>query len=133
MLVTIEKVLLLKQIPQFKTVSNLALSDLMAVSVELTVKKGEELIRAGEPNKYMYFLLSGSLTEEGDKVKTTIEAKAVVGLNSVFLITAAKKRVVTKEKCTLLRVEREQLYRMMALHPSLATTILNELSSMIHS
>ena len=30
MLITIEKVLVLKQIPLFKTVSNMALSDLMA-------------------------------------------------------------------------------------------------------
>ncbi|MBQ3695355.1 MAG: cyclic nucleotide-binding domain-containing protein [Alphaproteobacteria bacterium] len=131
MLVTIEKVLLLKQIPVFKTVSNMALSDLMAVSEEKTIKKGERLIVKDQQNRYVYFLLSGSLEESEKNNKKNITAHAVVGLESVFLMAQAGKDVVAQQESIVLVVERGKLYRMMALHPSLAGVILNELSLMI--
>lgn len=132
MLVTIEKVLLLKQMPMFKTVSNMALSDLMAVSEEQTLKKGERLITDDTQNKNVYFVLSGSVLQESKNEKKTIEAHAVVGLDTVFWVAPAGKTVTIKQDSVVLKVERDKLYRMMALHPSLAMAILHELSEKIH-
>ncbi len=132
MLVTIEKVLSLKQMPFLKTVSNMALSDLMAVSEEQTIKKGTELIAEGEQNKNAYFLLSGTLEEKNKDEKNIIQACSCVGLDSVFWVAPAGKTVVAKQESIVLKTERDKLYRMMALHPSLAMAILQELSSMIH-
>lgn len=132
MLITIEKVLSLKQMSLFKTVSNMALSDLMAVSEEQTIKKGTELILENEQNRDVYFLLSGTLEEKRKDSKKTISAHACVGLESVFWIAPAGKTVIAKQESVVLKTERDKLYRMMALHPSLAMTILNELSAMIH-
>ena len=132
MLVTIEKVLLLKQMPLFKTVSNMALSDLMAVSEEQTIKKGERLIEAGMQNKVVYFILSGRVSEERATEKKTLEGHSVVGLDSVFWIAPTEKDVTVKQDSVVLKVEKDKLYRMMALHPSLAMAILHELSEKIH-
>ena len=132
MFITIEKVLLLKQIPLFKTVSNMALSDLMAVSEEKTLKKGERLINEKEQNRTVYFLLSGSLKiTQGDQTKV-ISNRGAIGLDSVFWIAQAGQTVTTEQKSVVLKTEHDKLYRMMALHPSLATAILHELSAMIH-
>lgn len=131
MSVTIEKVLSLKQMPLFKTVSNMALSDLMAVSEEQTIKKGTELILDSKQNRDVYFLLSGVLEEKNKSDKKNISACACVGLDSVFLVGPAGKTVVAKQESIVLKTERDKLYRMMALHPSLAMAILHELSAMI--
>lgn len=132
MLITIEKVLSLKQIPLFRTVSNMALSDLIAVSEEQTVKKETELISANQQNRQVYFLLSGVLEEKDKDEKKNISACGCVGLNSVFLAAPAGKTVVAKQKSIVLKTDRDKLYRMMALHPSLAMAILHELSSLSH-
>ena len=131
MLVTIEKVLSLKQLPLFKTVSNMALSDLMAVSEEKTIKKAELLISATEQNHNVYFLLSGSVEVSYANHKETISAPAFIGLESVFLQASAGKDITIKQTSVVLQTQYDKLYRMMALHPSLATAILHELSAMI--
>ena len=133
MLVTIEKVLLLKQMPAFKTVSNMALSDLMAVSEEQTIKKGEVLVESGKQNRNVYFLLSGSLEMQALEKKTVITAQTIVGLDSVFWSFPAVSSLIVKQKSVILKTERDKLYRMMALHPSLAMALLNELSNLVHS
>ena len=132
MLVTIEKVLSLKQMPLFKIVSNMALSDLMAVSEEQTVKKGTELISEAEQNREVYFLLSGSVEEKSKDEKKVFSAGSCIGLDSVFWVAPAGKNVVAKQTSVVLKTEQDKLYRMMALHPSLAMAILHELSTMIH-
>lgn len=129
MLVTIEKVLELKQMTQFKSVSNLALSDLMAVSEESVLKKGEVIIQAEEANHYLYFLLDGVLEEENEKgEKKIIQAQSVVGLDTVFFMAQAGKTVRVKQNAVVLKVEHDKIYRMMALHPSLFSALLHELS-----
>ena len=129
MLITIEKVLVLKQIPLFKTVSNMALSDLMAVSEEQTLKKEMVLVEGTKQNRVVYFILSGSAKSEDGKSFNDHEA---VGLDSVFWVSPAGATIKTAEDCVVLKVARDKLYRMMALHPSLATAILHELSRLIH-
>ena len=130
MLITIEKVLVLKQMPLFKTVSYMALSDLMAVSEEKTLKKNTVLIDGTKQNRFVYFILSGGAATE-DGTQSFYEHEAV-GLDSVFWVSMAGKTIKTTETCVVLKVGRDKLYRMMALHPSLATAILHELSNQIH-
>lgn len=132
MLITIEKVLLLKQMSLFKTVSNMALSDLLAVSEEQTLKKGTFLIKENEPNKILYFVLSGSIEVMKNGKKERISDKTVIGLDSVFWIAPAGETVCVKQESVVLKVMKDKLYKMMALHPSLANAILNELSDLIH-
>ena len=64
--------------------------------------------------------------------KELINAKAIIGLDSVFWIAAVPEQVVVVQKAVVLKVPQDKLYRMMALHPSLATAILNGLSELIH-
>ena len=132
MLVTIEKVLLLKQIPLFKTVSNMALSDLMSVAEEQTFRAGEILIPKGVKNNAAYFLLSGAVNVCEGENKKSVSAKTVLGLDSVFWIAPTLEQVVVAQKSVILKVSQERLYRMMALHPSLAAAILHGLSVLGH-
>ena len=132
MLITIEKVIFLKQMSLFKNVSNLALSDLMAVSEEQTLPKGEKLISAKKQNKDVYFILSGSVDIEKNETHKTLSDQIVIGLDSAFWQAPTQENVYVKQQISALKVDRDKLYRMMALHPSLAMAILNELSILIH-
>ena len=132
MLITIEKVLFLKQMPVFKNVSNMALSDLMAVSEEQTLSKGEKLIVFNKQNKNVYFILSGTIDVEKKGNHKEISEQVAVGLDSVFLQAPAEENICVKQQITALKVDCDKLYRMMALHPSLAMAILNELSILAH-
>lgn len=132
MLVTIEKVLLLKQMAPFKSVSNMALSDLMAVSEEQTLKPGTCLIEPTEPNRKIYFLLSGAVEVCRQDKKENVSSKAVLGLASAFWTGSADEQVVVTQKSVVLVVAHDNLYRVMALHPSLAFAVLNELSALAH-
>lgn len=132
MLITIEKVLLLKQMAPFKNVSNMALSDLMAVSEEQIYKPGTTLIQTDIPNKAVYFLLSGAVEVAHKDEKKKVQAKAILGLQSAFWIGNADVQVTVVQKSVILAVTHDQLYRVMALHPSLAFAILNDLSSCAH-
>ncbi len=133
MSITIEKVLMLKQMPLFKAVSNLALSDLIAISEEQTLKKGEVLIEAEEQNKDLYCILSGVVEREKNQKTEILSAQSIVGLNTVFWIANADENVTVKQEAVVLKIGKEKLYRMMALHPSLAVAVLHELSALSHA
>ncbi len=132
MLVTIEKVLVLKQLALFKNVSNMALSDLISLSEEMSVKKGTSLISKDTQNKTVFFILSGALKCQRQGTSELISAPQVVGLDSAFLIGSPSEDIITTSQTIMLKITSEKLYRMMALHPSLAKAILNELSEQIH-
>ena len=130
--ITIEKVLLLKQFSLFKEVSNVALSDLIALSEECHFPVGEVLIQAGEPNSYAYFIIAGQVTSTSTDNTTQISNKQVIGLDSVFWNASVTTTFKATQEVFALKVHQDKLYRMMSLHPSLAMAILNELSTFIH-
>jgi len=110
----------------------MALSDLMAVAEEQTLKSGVVLIQADQPNKNLHFLLSGTVIVRKNKIQEEIAAKAVLGLESVFWMEFANEHVEVVQKAVVLSVAQDKLYRVMALHPSLAFAVLNELSRAAH-
>ena len=116
----------------FKTVSNMALADLMAVSEEQTLKPGTVLIHEDQANTFLYFLLSGAVLYRKGKNQQEVLAKSVVGLESVFWSESAGAHVEVTQKAVALVVPQDRLYRVMALHPSLAFAVLNELSGFAH-
>jgi len=134
MLVTIEKVLVLKQIALFKNVSNMALSDLISLSEEMSVKKGIALIEKDRQNKSVFFVLSGTLKcqYQGNPSVMNLSAPQVVGLESAFFVGMPEEDITTITSANILKISSEKLYRMMALHPSLAKAVLHELSEQIH-
>ena len=133
MLITIEKVLALKQMPFFKNVSNMALSDLMSVSEEETIKKGTILIDEHEQNHTIYFVLMGSALAVSSRTeeKKFFSSQQMIGLDTAFLHASAGITVKADSQMFVLKVSAEKLYRMMSLHPSLGMAILHELSEEI--
>ncbi len=129
MAITYEKVLVLKNIPFFVEASELALSDLIAVCEERTVGAGETIIAPGDENRFLFMILSGQIhVLDGDELITELGARQVFGETTVMNPAIIPYRVTAQTQTTFLRVSGEQLYRMIALHPTLAKGFIGELS-----
>ena len=129
-MITYEKVLVLKNIPFFAEASELALSDLIAVCEERTVKADEVILEAGTENKHLFMILSGTVHILGtdDHLIAEVGARQVFGETTVLSPAILPYRVQAQTQTTFLKVSGDQLYRMMALHPSLAFGFIGELS-----
>ena len=129
-MITYEKVLVLKNIPFFADASELALSDLIAACDEHTVKAGETIVEMGTENKFLFMVLAGTLHVLNDKKEllSEIGPRQVFGDTTVMSPAVLPYQVVAQTQTTFLRIGGDQLYRMLALHPSLAKGFIGELS-----
>ena len=129
-MITYEKVLVLKNIPFFSDASELALSDLISVCDEHTVKADEVILEIGTENKYLFMILSGNVHIIGSDrhLITEVGARQVFGETTVLSPAVLPYRIMAQTQTTFLKVSGDQLYRMMALHPSLAFGFIGELS-----
>ena len=129
-MITFEKVLVLKNIPFFSDASELALSDLISVCEEQTVKAGEVIAELGKENRYLYMILSGNvhILDSNSELIAEYGARQVFGDTTVMSPAILPYQITAQTQTTFLRVSGEQLYRMMALHPTLAFGFIGELS-----
>ena len=129
-MITYEKVLVLKNIPFFAEASELALSDLISVCEEHTVKTGDVIVHEGEENKYLFMILLGNVhvIDQDGTLITEVGARQVFGETTVMSPAVLPYRVVAQIQTTFLRISGDQLYHMIALHPSLAQGFIGELS-----
>ena len=128
-MITYEKVLILKNVTLFEKASELALSDLISVAEEQMLKSGEILLKKGEENRYLYVVLLGTLEMlHNKKVIQEFGSRQLIGETTVFSPAVLEGEIKAKEKTFVLKIDAEQLYRVMALHPTLAYSFLEELS-----
>ena len=101
MAITFEKVLVLKNIPFFAEASELALSDLIAVCEEHTVKAGETIIAPGEENRFLFMILSGQVhMSDGDDLVAELGARQVFGETTVMSPAIIPYRVSAQTQTT---------------------------------
>ena len=128
-MITYEKVLVLKNVALFEKASELALSDLISVAEEEMLKTGETLLEPDQENRFLYVVLSGLLEMlENKTVLQEFGPRQIIGETTVFSPAPLPGIVKAKKKTILLRISANQLYRVMALHPTLAFSFLEELS-----
>ena len=84
----------------------------------------------GHENKYLYMILSGTVhvLDSDDKLIAEVGARQVFGETTVMSPAILPYRISAQTQTTFLKISGEQLYRMMALHPSLAFGFIGELS-----
>lgn len=129
MVMTFEKVLILKNIPIFEQATEAALADLIAVGEEKTYKAGDVIMDNKTSNKYLYIILSGAVrVMDGEEVVHELGARQFFGETTVLSPAILPFENVAHEKTTVLKISGDRLYQMMALHPSLAKGFMGELS-----
>ncbi len=130
MRLTLEKVLVLKNIAAFAEASESALSDLIYASEEVAYPAGHEIVAKGSRNHYLYILLYGRVAvKDGETVLSEAETHQVFGELTALDPASVDVSVVAEEETIALRISSENLYEIMTLHPSIAKGIIKVLVS----
>ncbi len=95
---------------------------LMPFARRLTPRRGEVIIRKGDPSDSLYLVLEGSLYVE--EAKTELGAGTVVG--EIGVLSGTRKRTATvtaKTDCVLARVSADDFQQVYFTHPSVGLSL----------
>ena len=128
MRLSLEKVLVLKNIPAFADVSESALSDFIYASEEVAFAKGKDILKKGDVNKYLYILLAGMVRlTDGETILSEVSVQEMFGEITALNPSSIDVTVTALEETLALRISSENLYEMMALHPNITKGIIKML------
>ncbi len=115
MLLTIEKVLILKSVPIFSSVPEAQLVDLATIVESVEFEAGEIIMNKGDLGTSMYIVADGKVRIfEGEKELGVLGNRAVFGDLAALDPEPRAASVQAMEDCTVLRLEGESLYELMA-------------------
>lgn len=128
MLLTLEKILILKTVPLFKDIPEPALADFISSAEELAAVEGSDLLNVNDEWSDMYVVLQGRLRVHKDG-KTLKELGNTSVLGVLYALDPAVSGVAVSvlEDTTLFRVPSETLYQLMSEHKSLEKAIIGSL------
>jgi|WetSurSiteA1Bulk_404760.scaffolds.fasta_scaffold05283_3 CRP-like cAMP-binding protein len=127
MLKTIEKALLLQELGILQFASADHLMQLAEAGREEVFRKGESIVRVGEPSRTLYLLLIGRAAKEGTGGGAT--EKADVNLCACLSGAAQSFNCVCLEDCTVLAMDTSDLLDLLAGEPELSLALLKYFAS----
>ena len=132
MLLTLEKVLVLKNVPLFAGIPEAALSDIVAAADETAAMIGADIVKAGEPWNDMYIILQGQvrLHRNGQTVKE-LNALDVFGELAALDQAPADVTATAVEDSSFFKISGTALYRLMNEHKALERNIIQDLCGRI--
>ena len=132
MQLTLEKILVLKNVPLFKDLPEPALADFIASAEELAAVAGSDLLRSGDEWSDMYVVLQGRIRIHKDGVTLKEFAnQSVFGVIYALDGTISDVNVSVLEDTTLFRISSETLYQLMSEHTSVEKCIIASLCAQI--
>ena len=115
MLLTIEKVLILKSVKVFSSVPEAQIVDLATISETVEYDAGELIVSQGDLGSSMYIVANGKVrVYEGDKELGILGSRAVFGELAALDPEPRAASVEAVEDGTLLRLDGESLYDLMS-------------------
>ena len=115
MLLTIEKVLILKSVPILASVPENQLVDLAMIAETIEFAAGENIMIQGDLGTSMYVVAEGRVRIfDGDQVLGHHGSRAAFGELAALDPEPRAASVAAVEDCTLLRIDGESLYDLMS-------------------
>ena len=115
MLLTIEKVLILKSVKIFSSVPEAQLADLATIAESVEYSAGDTILKQGELGTSMYIVANGKVRiTEGNKELGVLGSRTVFGELAALDPEPRAASVEAVEDCTLLRLDGESLYELMS-------------------
>jgi len=132
-LTTIEKMMLIRQVPIFSELTADDLEELATVVEERRIEPGKDVFREGDPGDAVYLIVKGSVcvfTGGGDRperVLSELGTGACIGEMAVLDASPRSATVRALERTRTLRVPGEGFKRVMAERPEMSQAIVAEL------
>ncbi|MFH2219445.1 MAG: cyclic nucleotide-binding domain-containing protein [Pseudomonadota bacterium] len=128
MLLTIEKVIILKSVSIFSETPEDILADIASTIEELTLQPGDAVFEKGDPGQEMYIIVSGEMrVHDGDKTIASLRTRDVFG-ELAALDPEPRMATVTAEKEThLFKLRHDVIFELMTEHVDVAKGIIRVL------
>jgi CRP/FNR family transcriptional regulator, cyclic AMP receptor protein len=128
MLLTIEKVLILKSVGVFSDISERGLVDAATVLEELRAEPGQVIFEKGDTGNSLYIIVEGTVrVHDGEKTIATLGPGEVFGELAALDPEPRMASVTVTEPALLLRMGHAELDELMAEHPEVAIGIIRVL------
>lgn len=125
MLLTIEKVLILKRVSIFADLPEEELTRLAAIGKEVEVGAGEQIITKGDTGSDLYVVASGQVrVHDGARTIATLDEGAVFGELAVLDPEPRSASVTATDESLLFRIGQAPLYELMSDRPGVAHNII---------
>jgi HEAT repeat protein/ATP/ADP translocase len=132
MLLTIEKVMILKTVSIFSRTSENVLAEVASILEEKVVDNGEKIIHRGDIGNCLYIIVNGKVrVHEGETTFAMLGEKEMFGEMALLDTEPRSASVTAEEKTYLLRLEQEAFYELMADRPEIAKGIIRELTQRV--
>lgn len=129
MLLTIEKVLILKTVGIFKDIPDHILAEVALLVKEETIAQGETLFSEGDPGTSMYIIVDGKLRVQTDRTVIAERGdREFIGEMALFDDAPRSATVVATAETHVLRLDQGAFNELMANHTDMAMGIIRVLT-----
>jgi len=128
MLLTIEKVLILKSVSLFAETPEEILADIASILEELTLQPGESVFEKGDIGQEMYIIVDGRMRiHDGEKTIAFLRSRDVFGEMAALDPEARSATVTAVEETHLFKLGHHVLYELMTEHVDVVRGIIRVL------
>lgn len=128
MLLTLEKVLILKSVSIFKKIPEETLAEVAMSLKYVQADKGKTIFTKGELGRSMYIIIDGKVSvHDGERQITTLGQREIFGELAALNPEPRMFSVTALEDSHLFRLEYETLHELISDHVDLATGIIQVL------
>jgi len=128
-LITIEKILFLRNVPLFAGMLPRELSHLAGIAEEVVYSDGEQIILQGEHGSSMFLIVEGGVRIHTETVDLAVLGeKDYFGEMSILDGEPRSASATANTDCMLLRIDQENFHRILANHFDVALTIIHTLT-----
>ncbi len=132
MLMTIEKVIILKTVKIFSDIPDDALAELSYRVKEIEAKAGDEIITEGEIGTSMYIVVNGKLrVHKGGAEIAVLDEREVFGELAALDPEPRTASITAVQDSLLFEIDEEPLYELMTEHIEVAQAIIHVLCDRI--
>lgn len=125
MLLTIEKVLILKSVSIFSEIPEESLVSVASVLELRELKPGEDIVKQGEIGTSMYIIANGKVSVRvGDREVATLGEREIFGELAALDSEPRSATVTALEDTTVFRLGQEAIYELMGEHTDLTRGII---------
>lgn len=128
-MITIEKILFLRNVPLFAGMPPEALSQLAGIAEEIVYSTGDSVIREGDHGEAMFLIVEGDVRiHRGSAKLAVLQSKNYFGEMSILDGEPRSASATAESDCLLLRLSQSDFHRILTSHTNVSLTIIQTLT-----